>query len=41
MKTVMSAEKVPVCTMNSTMDNRRQWRITRKDIAEFLETLIM
>ena len=24
-------------TMNSTMENHRQWRITRKDIAEFLE----
>ena len=25
-------------TVNSTMENHRQWRITRKDIAEFLET---
>ena len=24
-------------TMNSTMENHRQWRTTRKDIAEFLE----
>ena len=25
-------------TMNSTMENHRQWRITCKDIEEFLET---
>ena len=25
-------------TVNSTMENHRQWRITRRDIAEFLET---
>ena len=25
-------------TVNSTMENHRQWRITRKDIAEFLES---
>ena len=26
------------CTVNSTIENHRQWRITRKDIAKFLET---
>ena len=26
-------------TVNSTMENHRQWRITREDIAEFLEIL--
>ena len=26
-----------VVTVNSSMENHRQWRITRKDIAEFLE----
>ena len=26
-------------SVNSTMENHRQWRITRRDIAEFLETL--
>ena len=25
-------------TVNSTIENHRQWRTTRKDIAEFLET---
>ena len=25
-------------TVNSTMENHRQWRITRRDIAEFLES---
>ena len=25
-------------TVNSTMESHRQWRITRKDISEFLET---
>ena len=28
-----------VHTVNLTMENHRQWRITRKDIAEFLESL--
>ena len=27
-----------VCTVNSTMENHRQWRITRKYIAEILES---
>ena len=26
------------CTVNSTMENDRQWRITREDIVEFLES---
>ena len=38
MEKTRKPDKAVLNTVNSTIENHRQWRTTRKDIAEFLET---